>query len=366
MKILICTPYGIDEARGNSVAARRLRDGFCHSGHEVFVLDRCEAAGAEGAEERIRTFGPHVGLVMHGWRCAAYFRAVRTVCDAPVIVSLRGTDLNEMMKDRERRPTIREVLVRCDGIAVFSHRAREVLAGEDESLARKTRVIPNGITPPKLEEQGCLSWAGPEGGVVFVGVAGIRNVKCPSWVMENLSVLRQGGADIHYVHAGPILEEDEGRRFLSICREEDWIHYAGELPHDQVSSLLQAGHVFVSASRSEGMPHSVREAMLAGLPCLLSDIEGHRVLARPGREALFFSGQRDFLRQAAALAQSPGLRQRLAERAKVRAERSGRNGKEIEAYLRFFVRLAKGNGRAEDLSGCNGRSGGAQSTSRRP
>lgn len=346
MRIVLCTPYGIDEPRGNSVAARRLRDGFTGHGHDVLVLDHCERAARVMAARAARIFDPHVGLMMHGWRCAGSFLAIRSVSDAPLVVSLRGTDLNEMMKDLKRRATMLEVLDRCDGITVLTPEGKERLAEADPSLVKKARVIPNGIALPGAGQgqPNGFAWVPPEGATVFVGVAGIRGVKRPSWLVESLSRLREGGLDIHYVHAGPVLEEAEGERFRQICGKEPWVHYAGEVAHDQIPALLRLGKVFVSASRSEGMPHSVREAMLVGLPCLLSDIEGHRSLGRPGQEALFFRDRKDFMGKAALLAGDPALRERLGKKARTRAERRSGNGREIEAYLRLFERLVKGHG----------------------
>ncbi len=348
MRILICTPYGIDEPRGNSVATGRLRDGFTGHGHEVLVLDHCERADRATTAAAARLFDPQVGLVMHGWRCAGSFQAVRSVSDAPLVVSLRGTDLNEMMKDLKRRATMLEVLDRCGGITVLTPEAKGRLAEARPSLAHKVEVIPNGISLPGAgqAQSAGLPWILPEGAIVFAGVAGIRGVKRPSWVVEGLRGLRGRGLDIRYVHAGPVLEKAEGERFLRVCREEPWVYYAGAVAHEQVPALLRRAHVFVSASRSEGMPHSVREAMLVGLPCLLSDIEGHRTLGRPGMEALFFRDRKDFMGKAVLLAGDPALRKRLGKMARTRAERRSGNGREIEGYLRFFARLVKGAGGA--------------------
>jgi glycosyltransferase involved in cell wall biosynthesis len=45
---------------------------------------------------------------------------------------------------------------------------------------------------------------------------------------------------------------------------------------DNVDEYLQASDIFVSASKSEGLPNAVLEAMGTGLPILISDIEPHK------------------------------------------------------------------------------------------
>jgi glycosyltransferase involved in cell wall biosynthesis len=45
---------------------------------------------------------------------------------------------------------------------------------------------------------------------------------------------------------------------------------------DNVSDYLKASDVFISASKAEGMPLAVLEAMATGLPVLLSDIKSHK------------------------------------------------------------------------------------------
>jgi glycosyltransferase involved in cell wall biosynthesis len=62
-------------------------------------------------------------------------------------------------------------------------------------------------------------------------------------------------------------------------------------PIGSIADYLQIADAFVFPSRKEGMPNSVLEALAAGLPCILSDIEPHREIAEhdPSAPIHFFA-----------------------------------------------------------------------------
>lgn len=77
-------------------------------------------------------------------------------------------------------------------------------------------------------------------------------------------------AELHVFGEGPLYAE---------CRDlglEDVVFHGFE---PDVVPWLQAADLFVSASRSEGMPLAVLEALSCGCPALLSDIAPHREIA---------------------------------------------------------------------------------------
>ncbi len=62
---------------------------------------------------------------------------------------------------------------------------------------------------------------------------------------------------------------------------------------DNVSKFLQASDVYVSVSKSEGMPNGVLEAMGSGLPVILSNIPQHMELFEVNQNIGFYYRQND-------------------------------------------------------------------------
>lgn len=86
----------------------------------------------------------------------------------------------------------------------------------------------------------------------------------------------------------------------SVCEEmaggSDKIRFAGKT--NDIRSYLQASDYFISASKAEGMPNAVLEAMACGLPVVLSSIDPHMEIKQlnPSGAFLFdFVGEQSLL-----------------------------------------------------------------------
>jgi glycosyltransferase involved in cell wall biosynthesis len=110
------------------------------------------------------------------------------------------------------------------------------------------------------------------------------------------------------------------QRFRTETGLEERILAPGFLP--DVWSWVRAADVLVSASRFEGMPNAVMEAMALGCPAVVSDIPAHREIL--DEESALFVDAEDPRSLAAALEavlDDPGAAARRAERARARASR---------------------------------------------
>lgn len=328
MKILICIPFEKDAPTGNSVAASRLGEGFERRGHDVAFM------GATIASDDLRRFQPDAALVLHARRCAAALKAIAGA-GVPIAISLRGTDINEGLDD----PAVAAALSAGDALVVFHERFKVRLAAKNPSWAAKTAVVPNGVELPKSDVDYRRRLEIPQEAFLFATVAGLREVKRPLWPAPLLEGLREESPRLHWVHAGLPMEPDLARAMESLARRRPWVRHVDEVPHAEMDSFLRAADAVVSCSRSEGMPHAAREAMLAGRPLLLSDIEGHRLLAEPDEEALFFDDEAGFIKQARRLLDDPALRERLAAAGRRRVEADLARQDEIGAYLRLLEGL---------------------------
>lgn len=336
MRILLCTPFEKDAPKGNSVATRRLAAGLERQGNTVTILDHPTVTDGAAVTAKAREFQPEVAMVMHAWRCATALRVIKQTDGVPVVASLRGTDANEMLDDPATRSEIAAALTASDAIVVFHDRFKRRLAAMDAQWGAKTRVIANGVDLSQSNVDYRARQAIPAAAFVFATVAGLREVKRPLWPVPLLAQLRERHPAIFWVHAGPPIEAALAAQMQAFAAQRSWIRHVDTVPHEEMDSFFRAADVVVSASRSEGMPHAVREAMLAGRALLLSDIEGHRVEAEPEREALFFGDAAGFLAQAARLIEGPALRASLGAAARQRVMADLGRHDEIAAYLNLF------------------------------
>jgi glycosyltransferase involved in cell wall biosynthesis len=94
--------------------------------------------------------------------------------------------------------------------------------------------------------------------------------------------------------------------------------FTGALPPEEIPGVLARCHTMVLASRSEGRPNVVLEAMAAGVPVVAGDIDGVRELIVHGERGLLFpvGDERRLAAHLRSLMDDPALGRRLAANAR--------------------------------------------------
>ena len=203
----------------------------------------------------------------------------------------------------------------------------------DETIAKKHRLCRGSVYfipgmgvdfskfPPITaaeREAARKEYSFTESTVVLVCAAEFSARKNQTMLLDALSLLPENYA---------LLLPGDGA-LLAQCREKtdalgisDRCRFPGRMQN--VRTALAAADICVSASRSEGLPFAVMEAMHCALPCVLTDVKGHEdLLADSGAGRLVPYGDPEKTAAAVrALGDDPALRKSMGAAAQKAAEK---------------------------------------------
>jgi len=83
---------------------------------------------------------------------------------------------------------------------------------------------------------------------------------------------------------------------------------------ENINEILKSCDIYISSSHHEGLPISVLEASAAGLPCILTNIPGHKTLTKYSEQeiAVYFEVQdKDSLLKAIEKIQEPNIKENI-------------------------------------------------------
>lgn len=220
----------------------------------------------------LQTFLFHANLL---GRLAAASAKVR-----PVVAGIRVADPRSRGRLWIDRMTARMV----DRYVCVSEEVRQFT--EASGIAReKLLVIPNGVDVERFASAAPIdpeAFGGTGDAALLVAIGRLDRQKGPDVLLQALEVVGHRANGRRWVLAflgdGPMraaLEADAARRGLA-----GQVRFLGR--RDDVERWLAACEGLVLASRWEGMPNVVLEAMAAGRPVVATRVEGTGSLVRPG------------------------------------------------------------------------------------
>jgi glycosyltransferase involved in cell wall biosynthesis len=106
--------------------------------------------------------------------------------------------------------------------------------------------------------------------------------KSPDVVLEALAIAARRGAKLHLTWIGEGKHRQEMEGLAARYGIDGDVRFVGHLPPGRaIRDELDAADLFVLASRTEGLPRALVEAMARGLPCVGSDTGGIVELLSP-------------------------------------------------------------------------------------
>ncbi|MCR2802134.1 glycosyltransferase [Microbacterium sp. zg-Y818] len=297
--------------RGRVSALQTLRRAIRRLGDDVDVVHlHSTFAGIAGRLGRVAPRGSVVAYSPHGF---AFLRES----------SSRLSNVVALTLERVLEP-------QCEGLVLVSE--SEDAVARDRLRGSRRHVLRNGIPVDGLP----MASGGASGLPLVVASGRLGEQKGPDRFADIARALA-GRAEFVWIGDG------------SAEARERWIGDApvrvtGWLPHDQVVAQLAASDVFLFPSRWEGMPISLMEAQVMGVPAVATDIVGNRDVIVDGETGYLCNDVDQMAAAVARLIDDPEERRRLARRARgVQPERlsdSALGPASIGIYQRMRQRTA--------------------------
>jgi len=236
-----------------------------------------------------------------------------------LLATAHGWSRPQDVKLRAYNALDRKVLGRFPLVLAVSE---TIAAGLRRDGVPRVRVLPNGVDLDRWKPEAARERPVglPPHGRLLGMVARLSEDKDFPALVNAFERIADNRGDVHLVVAGDGPGRPRLRERVDRSPHGSRIHLLGR--RDDVPALLAAFDVFVLASRAEGMPNAVLEAMAARRPIVASAVGGVGELIRHEREGLLVPvGDPDALAAAVeGLLDDPGRAERLATAARARVE----------------------------------------------
>lgn len=193
-----------------------------------------------------------------------------------VVARAHRVDLYEEYKPFAYMPLKRQFINCFDQIYVLSYEAKSYLQSRYAANPSLVFISPLGVSVPEL-----ISMPSPEGFLHIASVSFCVPVKQIDKIIQALVIFADKNRHIQmrwsHIGDGPLFEE------LKVLAEQAFapfphmtFEFKGNLANIEVNKfyLQEPVDLFINASKSEGMPVSIMEAMSVGVPAIAPDVGG--------------------------------------------------------------------------------------------
>ena len=255
-----------------------------------------------------------------------------------MITTMTGTDVNIDIKTPEKKEVIGKVLDHSDVITVFNEQARAILLKQGRwngkiAVIHQSVLVP---APSELDYRKVLQ-IDPET-TVFLLLGAIRRIKNFSYAIHVLERVKKIFPQILLIIAGPVIEPDEFTRLGNLIRGKKWITYIGEVPRENIASLLTSVDVVLNTSDAESESNTILEALSFGKIVIGRAIAGNSsVLTK--QTGFTFNNRRECYESVIYVLNHLGQLDNIGQQAKRCVEEIFNFTREQAGYLAIYHKL---------------------------
>mgnify|MGYP001018445805 CR=1 FL=1 len=202
----------------------------------------------------------------------------------------------------------------------------------------KLRVIPNGISSsPSFHRATVLDSFGiPNDSFVICYAGRLCRKKNIGPLVEAYSLIQNKLPNSILLIVG---DGEELDKLTALAKRIDVrsIKFTGSIPNAR--EIIAASDIFCSLSKTEGLPNTVLEAMSGGVPCILSNIRAHQVLANSSEGVILVDEVGELADWMVRLHQDNHLKEQLGASAKESAQKFFSLQTRIDRFYEMVMEL---------------------------
>jgi len=218
---------------------------------------------------------------------------LKKIFKKPVVISVRGNDVNKLPKNSLLRKQIQYAINSADHIITVSNSLKKRvrrLGGIDEKVSVMAKGVDMELFKPADQFAARNTLDLPKNKIIILSVGWLIPRKNPTAFIETALAIPKENRDKYLfvmVGEGPLKKDIEDR----IQKENlnEYFLLPGRVEPSQIPIWMNAADVFTLVSFSEGMPNVIYESMACGKAIIASDVDGAAEILEHGKDGFLVS-----------------------------------------------------------------------------
>lgn len=219
----------------------------------------------------------------HGRGAGIYSRILGLMAGKPVVHTFHGFHYQHLKPlSRWLYLGSEKLLANFTGIFIHVSESEKISCLNARIVSKnKVVVVPNGIRIPAFAER-----IPNKGKLTLVNISRLAPEKGVDVLLDIVKSLSAQYRDFSMIVVGDGPDRANLEQKALALGIEKYVSFLGF--KTDVSGILASADIYVSASRGEGMPLTILEAMASSLPVIASDVVGNRDLVIHGKTGFLF------------------------------------------------------------------------------